>query len=161
MMKLNKKMASEFGSAAFSGKPLDSSLVSLLEDGFIVQDGCVFLSAFFSSETSVTKNSFPDNTGFECFVNSFHIDDYVEDNYLENTMLFIEKLFLVWRLLDYKMDINVIVSLNDFGAVVRFHVIRECENWISSDLEEYEEGILIANSSDVERPIFNFEKSSN
>jgi hypothetical protein len=120
-----------------------------LEGGFIVRDGCVFLSALLSSEVSVTRSDFPDKTGFECFINSFHIDDYVEDKYIENAALFIEKLFAMWKSFNKEGDIQAIISLSDFGAVVRFHIIRECEYWLSPDLEEYAEGILIASSSDV------------
>ncbi|MBR8657852.1 hypothetical protein KDH83_31535, partial [Achromobacter sp. Marseille-Q0513] len=110
---------------------LPDQLRSWLRDGFVRKYDCVFLNEllkFFSG-----NNDFVDKTGLECFVNSFHIDDYVEERFLDYACLFCNTILQKWEMEGGDEILNVIVSMDDFGAVVRFHIKRSGESWLSSD----------------------------
>ena len=61
-----------------SKDPLPYQLRAILSQGFTEQEDCVFLTAMLSGCRTVSQNSFPDKTGYECFVNHIHIEDLVD-----------------------------------------------------------------------------------
>ncbi|WP_133462655.1 hypothetical protein [Scandinavium goeteborgense] len=114
-------------------------------NGFIKQNDCVFLTALFNAYPN--DKHLVDKTGIECFVNSFHMDDYVGERYLEYSCLFCNAIFNKWRQERCSERLNVIVSMGEFDAVVKFHVIRQGEEWLSHNLEKYEDAIFV--TSDI------------
>lgn len=146
-MKMNKRMISDLVHVRESQVRLPSDLLSIIEAGFVEVDGCYFLRAFSLKETNARLENFPDRTGFECFINSLHIDDYVGNEYLISACRFAEKLIDVWWKSKFSYMLNVIVVCDEIGALVKCHVIRENESWLAPDLESYEESILVVNST--------------
>lgn len=119
---------------------LPSELSSWLDTGFVQKDGYTFLIALAKSRPS-NKHIF-DKTGVECFVNSFHIDDYVSERYLDHACLFCNSLLRKWAMKKNDQKLNVIISTDDFGAVIKFHIKRQDEHWLNYDLESYNEPVL-------------------
>ncbi len=79
-----------FKAAGTTIKPcLTHSLSSLLEKGFICKDECLFLLENFH-KAKVLNSDFIDKTGYECFVNKVHVEDYLP---ISNNIL-IEKTYL-------------------------------------------------------------------
>lgn len=150
MLAMNKKMMAEMKSVNWANLKLSPKLSKLIELGFYELDDCTFCVAFASLATNATVKDFPDKTGYECFVNSIHIDDFVESDYLAHACMFVEGFFNVWRQRKKKQIIRAIISSNKSGAVVKFHVIREGESWTDQDLEKYEDAVLVAESSLIE-----------
>jgi hypothetical protein len=115
----------------------------LLDKGIVEQNGCYFLRYFFP-RAHVSHGDFIDKTGCECFINSFHIDDYIDDHYLEEAFSYVFCLFEQWKAAHNSLRLKAIIAGTDSGANVRFHVIRDNERWVDEEnLEQFEEGICI------------------
>jgi hypothetical protein len=157
-MRMNTKMNSvmkTLHTAVASGKltgavNLSSELLRLIELGFTVKDGAVLLKSQEKLAMNIRQDSFPDLTGYECFVNHIHIEDYISDAergsnaLLEQGLAFANKIVDELSLLYHGKPFKVIVATNESGCSVRFHLIRNGENWLSDDLDEYgQEAILV------------------
>jgi hypothetical protein len=147
MLAMNKKMATQIQHLNRNGGALPEALFQLAKSGFFEREGCIFLASLATAHTNVSARDFPDKTGYECFINSIHMDDHVQEHYLYYACLFVEKLFLAWRIRSPNEVARAIISSDDSDAVVKFHTLREHESWVSEDLEKYEESILVADSS--------------
>jgi hypothetical protein len=148
MHTLNNKMFQLLKSINWDNKLLSSNLAALLSDGFVIQGNCYFLKKLFDSQISVKKEDFIDCTGYECFINSIHIDDYVNSDFLDQAYFFLEEVFKLWNNSHNKLTLRGIISETEFGANIKFHVVRESEKWIvESEIENFEEAIIISNSN--------------
>jgi hypothetical protein len=143
---MNRNMAMKIESINWGNKTLPPELSTLLRSGFREGEGCIFLASLAGS-TNASLSNFPDRTGYECFINSIHVDDYVQNDYLLYACLFVEGLFNAWSYRNATSPISAIISCDDLGATVKFHLTRKGESWISEELEKYEEAILVADSS--------------
>ena len=140
-------MVSNLGFLQHNKNSLDTSLQQILNEGFLFMEECFFLRTFFPL-CHVQKSDFIDKTGYECFVNSFHTDDYVGNNHLQQSILFAEKLFEKWRNENRLEILKCIISKSEYGAVVKFHIIRLGEEWIDeSNIDKFEEPICILTSA--------------
>ncbi|WDH25786.1 hypothetical protein [Pseudomonas chlororaphis] len=149
MVKMNKKMEEALKGIKWEGWELPVQLFDLLPQGFVEDSGCVFLTSLASMKTNATESDFLDRTGRECFVNSVHIDDYVSSDYLVNACLFVEAVFEKWRRQDKNRIFQAVISSDEFGAVVKFHLLRDGEFWVGDNLEGYEDPILLSDSTGV------------
>lgn len=146
MINMNQKMVTESRNMArVDGLPLE--LAKVVDQGFLLKDDFVILAALSKINTNATVGDFPDKTGYECFINSIHIDDYVDSNYLAYACLFVENCFAEWRRGGRAGNIIAIISNDDFGAVIKFHLMRNSESWVGPDLDEYEDAVLVADST--------------
>lgn len=132
-----------------SERKIPNKLNCLIKDGFIEVDKCYFISSQYKNNTNVTLKNFQDKTGYECFINSIHIDDFVQSNHLVNSLIFVNSLFEKWNLRKEKTKIKAIIIADNMGVLVKIHTIRDGESWIDENIEEYEEAILTADSSDI------------
>lgn len=147
---MNSGMSKAYRSLSLANVELDHSLGEMAESGFKVQDGCFFLGKCFEVDTNASINEFPDKTGYECFINSVNIDDYVDDGYLEQAVCFVRSVFSQWNKVQESRKLIAILSLDEFGLKVKFHVHRVGERWLSDELEDYDESILVVDSSEIE-----------
>ncbi|KKO47501.1 hypothetical protein VT06_16765 [Arsukibacterium sp. MJ3] len=145
-MLMNSKMSETYKYAAFSSIELQKELLEFVEKGFLVEDGCYFLSKCFCVVTNATQDDFPDNTGYECFINSINVDDYVEDKFLEYGLCLVSKVFSKWRSMCFEKELRAILSMDEFGLKIKFHVFRNGESWLDSELEGYEEAVMLVSS---------------
>ncbi len=103
------------------------------------------------------RSDFPDRTGYESYVNHLHIDDFVSDRRPDN---WIEQGFALAahlndRLRDFApaTPFRFIIAANKDGCTLRFHVVREGEQWETQDLESYtEEAVAIIDSEELSSP---------
>ena len=146
MIAVNKKFKEVVGGIRRGA--LAENLLELLASGVVIDDGCVFLAALKARGGNSRLDSFPDRTGYECFINSIHIDDYVASDFVLQACLFVEALFESWRGVEVTgcRKLQAIISCDEFEAVIKFCLVRDGESWLSDDLEKYEEGILAADS---------------
>lgn len=120
---------------------LPAKLSDLLSAGVVDQDGCVFLAQLAKRASSASRSDFPDLTGYECFVNHVHVDDYVDDANPQ-TLAAMGVVFArgLCELLSKRSgDFNVIVGSDDLSCSVRFHQVRAGEAWLNDDLESYQD----------------------
>lgn len=144
---MNKKMCKELERTNLDGKETPPELLVLLDAGFVAQDGCFFIRSLKELCLSVSIDDFSDKTGFECFVNSVHIDDYVDSDYLASALLFAQACFDAWKNDNKSYKLAGVILSDGFGVVVKFHCLRESESWLDECLEKYEEAVLFTDSS--------------
>jgi hypothetical protein len=128
--------------------PMKSALDEIVEKGFETSDSCHFLAALFSKTMNVTRANFPDCTGYECFVNSIHIEDYDNKNPLCQAIKFISCVFEAWRTSMPALKLVSIISVDEFSVVVKFHTKRPEENWLNENIEKYENPVMSIESSE-------------
>ncbi|MDH4610373.1 hypothetical protein [Pseudomonas sp. BN102] len=146
-MKINERMAEVMADIGFEEMSIPTALVEILKEGFIIKGECVVLAALAKMCGSVSLADFPDKTGYESFVNSIHIDDYVESEFLHRAISFSRALIDIWKVSGIDGDIRVIICGDELGAVIKFHFVREGEDWVSSDLELYEDAVMVVDSN--------------
>ena len=131
-----------------AGLVVGRELGEIIETGFLMLDGCVFLKSLHGLSVGVAASNFPDSVGYECFVNSIHVEDYVLLGHVSQAILFVSEVFAAWRnFSNADGGLAAIVLVDGFGVVVKFHLAREGESWLASDLEKYEEAVLFILSS--------------
>lgn len=141
-IKINSIMLEKWLEA--SNSVLPQALVEIIDGGFIIQDDCVFLKSFLQKEMKFEEAHHHDKTGFECFVNHLHIDDFAKSDFFETGLKF---LFLLGKGLKKsfaKRNFRLILSVDESDCNTRFHCIRANENWLTDDLDSYkEEGVFV------------------
>jgi hypothetical protein len=126
-------------------KALPQKLVALLGGGFVEADGCVFFAELKQKAGYLKAETFSDRTGYECFVNHVHLEDYLENGNLAALVMLGRGLAFAAQLKDRlatlpgKRHFRVIVSFNGSSCTVRFHAIRADEEWVDKDLDAYKE----------------------
>ena len=128
--------------------PIISSLKAIADDGFVQKEGCYILNALSSGFTNVKRESFPDCTGYECFVNSVHVEDHDDKEPLMQAILFVKQVFSVWNTSTQNLTLIAIVSADEFSVVAKFHVSRPTEQWLSDNIEGYGDPIMSVNSTE-------------
>ncbi|HOZ68408.1 MAG TPA: hypothetical protein PK328_03560 [Chitinophagaceae bacterium] len=120
----------------------------ILSQWFVEVEGSYFFKILYEKQKGhLDKSNFIDKTGFECFVNSFHVDDYTSKEFLEQSLLFAQLVFEKWLITNKELILKCIISETNTGVNIRFHIQRTNENWIlDNDLENFEEGVFIMTS---------------
>lgn len=144
---LNFKMLNLFIKKVAVNSKLCTPLQKLISGGFIFHNGCYFLRSLYGIQSHISESDFIDATGYECFINSIHIDDYVEIDLFEQAMLFADKLIELWKIQNNGLILTVILSETEFGFNIKFHTCRKNEQWINEDeMDKFEEAMILLNS---------------
>jgi len=144
--KIGQSNPSDFG----KGEKLTESLSQLLAQGFTEVDGAIVFTAARNIGENIEVKSFPDLTGFECFVNHIHVEDQL-DRPVSNEIALLRQgiafaLATETRLCSKfpRKSFKVIVASTVHGCGVRFHLNRPGEEWLVTDLDSYlKEAILV------------------
>lgn len=143
---MNAKMREKLKEIVWERENNPEELRDMLCSGFFIKNGCVFLVSLAAKHRNVNEEDFPDKTGWECFVNSIHIDDYCSSSYILNSLIFVDDLFKKWRERNEGV-LQAIVSSDEFGANIKFHSLRDGELWADENLERYGDPILMLDST--------------
>jgi len=127
---------------------MEGELERIARSDFVERDGCIFIAAL-NPQSHMSLDSFPDRTGYECFVNSVHIDDYVSDDLLATAISWLSLVLDQWNKFGLPGVLQGSVSTDEFGATVKVYVLRPNEPWLGDDLEGYEQAVLTVNSGDM------------
>ncbi|AXI61956.1 hypothetical protein DLD99_16235 [Pseudomonas kribbensis] len=138
-----EKMLRRVGRTSLVGE-----LADIARSGFVELDGCFFLANLDSFQRNASLKNFPDRTGYECFVNSIHIDDYVKTEFLACALSYLSSVFETWNKSGLPGVLQGAISGDKFDATVKFHLQRPGETWLSDDLEGYEQALFTVDSSD-------------
>lgn len=125
---------------------LNPELEGIAERGFRIVGDCYLIGALFDRDRNVDRSNFQDATGFECFVNSLHIEDYDEKSPLSQAIQFIHSIFGVWSKLPSNLVLVAVVSADELSVVVKFHARREGKRWLSENLEGYIDAMMSTDS---------------
>jgi len=122
--------------------PLPPEMVAALDSGTVEIGECVFLRSLLG-KAHVSRDDFPDATGYECFVNHIHIDDYCTTDMIPLAIAFLDELSANLRCDHPNRCFQAIITTDGSTCAVRFHVVRPSEEFLADDLDEYEEGVWV------------------
>ena len=145
-MKTNKAMRALLSETRLN-RSLAPSLEAIADGGFDTRDGCHILRDV-ALNTNATRSQFGDCTGYECFVNSLHIEDYDSERPLAQALQFVMYVFRIWNVTQSSTCLTAIVSVDEFSVVTKFHAKRPGEQWLSDNIEGYEDPILSVDSNE-------------
>jgi hypothetical protein len=127
---------------------LPSGLQAILDAGIHLHEGIWVFRAMEGRRTSIMPTMFPDATGYECLLNKFHIEDYLNsgeeqvpvESQLSYGFRFIQ---LLQQQLPREERFTLILSCDDERCVLRFHKTRPGEQWLAENLEAYQEEAIL------------------
>jgi hypothetical protein len=129
---------------------LELGLQDILTGGILEISDCYLLRKLIPFNFDVKeaiKQSF-DKTQLECDINHIHVKDYLRTTNIDESYLLKQGLGYAYRLnemLSKSNGFNVIFSYTTdpiLDCNIRFHKKRVDEEWLNSDLENYDEAIL-------------------
>ncbi|MDN0117978.1 hypothetical protein QVN83_03200 [Yersinia frederiksenii] len=127
---------------------LPYELNEIVHQGFIELSDCFLSKKLLSYCNHVTLDAFYDEIAFECFVNSVHIEDYVNEKYLQYSIAFCNSIIRKWNE-GYAGYLNVIISLDDETLLptIKFHLKRKNASWLDEcNLDSSIQAVLITTS---------------
>jgi hypothetical protein len=121
---------------------LPSALRTIVASGLTDRGNGIFLKTLLN-KAQVSREDFPDDTGYECFVNLVHLEDFVEKDRMAIAISFLNEISKL--ILDHYPDRSFqgIISIDEQTCTVRFHAIRSGERWLSNKLDDYQEGVCV------------------
>jgi hypothetical protein len=122
---------------------LSRELEELLSGGFASQGHCVFLAKLFAAGGNARRDMFPDDVGYECFVNHFHFKGGSERDLVSMAVEFCRRAGSNWRRAGFPGELRFIVSVRDDECTTRFHLVREGPQWLDGDLESYRDEAIL------------------
>ena len=124
---------------------LSANLASVLHDGMIFKGGCLFLKNLYeANKQHVNRNHFDDLTGVESFINGFIINDFCSDNYLKNSLLFIDGVSNVINESFCHIPTEIVLCKSYRYYHFMMHTIRATEcPYLENDLESYIEPTIV------------------
>lgn len=123
---------------------LPRGLQTIVDLGVEERNGCFLSRALLKKSQAVAESDFPDRTGYECFVNHLHADDFVDGDYVRVAYAFLCQMGELLKRAAPGCSFRGIISTDEAGCSARFHRIRHQEAWCSGDLESFkEEGVCI------------------
>jgi len=117
----------------------------LVAGGFTDIQGCVFFRKLFHHDALTELVRHHDMTGYECTVNSIHLEDYLEKGMARKAPALAATAmkcvdWLAERLRQFTADpFRIIVSVDGRTCTLRFHRLRDGESWLADDIEGYKE----------------------
>jgi hypothetical protein len=96
----------------------------------------------------VRRATFYDCTAYECFVNSVHVEVYEAGVPLIQAIQFVMRVLTVWNASTPRQTLIAIVSADELSVLVKFHVKRPAEQWLSDDIDGYDDPIMSIESTE-------------
>ena len=125
---------------------LKNELQCIIDTGIKRIDGYALSNAFIDPDHTLPDSDFlrkyfTDKTGYEVSFNSFHTEDYIQEDHLEQSILFVKKLFEKWNNEGHieVLKCLVIKHKNTSDTVIKFHVVRSGEIWEGNVDDNYSE----------------------
>jgi hypothetical protein len=152
-LEANSKMRSALAALPSVPPELPEELRRMVSQGFLVKGGCALLTSLHSDRSNLSQSDFQDSTGYECAVNSLHIEDYASGKDLLGIALqFILVVLRAWNVspLNSGQTLLGVTSSNDENYVVKFHLRREGQSWLAADLNSYDQQVFALQSVEVD-----------
>jgi hypothetical protein len=137
-------------------KALPQRLLALLNAGFVEEEQCLFLSLL-KKAAPVRRMDFPDLTGYECFINHVHVEDYLENGGLPPLQMLGCGIALARALKERLSRLHgvkhfrIIIAFDGSSCTVRFHTVRPDEEWVAKHLNAYKkEAIAVMETRELE-----------
>jgi hypothetical protein len=118
---------------------IHEKLEMYIGEGLRVIDGVLTTPWFWAHRGNASLANCHDETGLECFVNKLHIDDEFERaEWFEAIYIFGE--LVARRSGGYK--VRIIATIDDLSCTIRFHSIREGQDWLGGDIEDHANPVM-------------------
>lgn len=162
---INSKMSFFLSQGSFLTLPVQ--LHELIKKGVTFDQKYFLFKAFHNEHEPIDKEwvrkNYTDDTGFECAVNSFHLEDYCKTDLqslgqLANIGLKLLNEFKEYWQENFKVSCVAILTMQldtEFGpdAVFRFHKKRQGQFWIDlNSIELSQEAIMVMEIDPVNNP---------
>ena len=121
---------------------IPQALKELIAFGMVDVEGCVCLKSLLG-RAHVSRADFPDATGYECFVNHIHLDEYVSTNMIAVGIALLNEISGTLRRGFADRSFQGIIAADESSCALRFHTVRLGEQWLADDLDAYEECICV------------------
>jgi hypothetical protein len=128
---------------------LEATLSKIVDGGIISVHDNYLLKELANVETNVTTESFQDKTGYECFMNHLHIEEYAGEQPMTQAVLFAAGVLTKWVNQKFDGKLVAIIGSDQESVTDRFHYERLNEFWLARDLEGFEQAILEISSADL------------
>ncbi len=131
----------------------NSESIAWLDSVAIVRHEDIFVFDRFKPKGELVPLPGHDKTGLECSINHFHVNCNNGHEAIGTAIIIFAKVHAVWqRSLRAETgtirQIATIAPVNGkaegFELSYRFHLIRSAESWLCSDLDKYEEMVLVS-----------------
>lgn len=157
-VRMNDVAAAALGPLGTGGVMSPTELAPMLRETVregVVRRGEVLVFAGYSGWAGEPPGKFPDLTGWECSVSSFHLDDAVpveigstsdgepvisdEDQarMLRHGLGFALEVVRLVNELDEPVPVRCVIGANTTNGTFRFHRARPGESWLTADLDAY------------------------
>lgn len=137
---LNEAM---MGSLAALEMVLPPDQKRVVDMGFVEHHGCFFLACLLQTATA-RAGDFPDATGFECFVNHFHVAVDGGASPFLTAIAVVVSIRAQWaRHKTLGTTLRQIITFAEGELTYRCHVLRSGEEWLSPNVDSYDECILV------------------
>lgn len=146
-MKINSAMKKQLRGANFD-QLLEPSLEAIADFGFEQMDDCHLLRALLTHAKNSRRAAFHDSTAYECFVNSVHVEDYESKMPVVQAIQFVTRILTDWSTSTPKQILIAIISADELSVVVKFHVKRQTEQWLSENIEGYDDPVMSIESTE-------------
>lgn len=128
-----------------TSQELKPALAEILSSDFCQKGEYVFIGSLLKKRHVPSTEEVGDATGVEVFVNSFHTDDYIESDHLEQALAFARELQKRWgarsdRASDAKL--TLVLAMTEFGVNVKLFQRRVSQPYLADDLNTYKQPIL-------------------
>ncbi len=139
------------------GIKLEPNLTFIIQGGIVNMKCCYFLrellpSGFDFDKEEAIQQAF-DLTGFECLINHTHIGDYLPHSKGDKEEIIYQGILYALSLKECLPDsvgFKIILSCSfepRIDCSIRFHKQRPGEEWLTENLEKYEEPIMVLNKN--------------
>lgn len=124
---------------------ISKKLESIINTGLIVIDDCLLIKAFYiANKKHLTLEYFNyDYINYETAINGFHIDDFSDNNYLEQGILFLNEIEKIIAKKYPNTNVELILCKTNIGYHFTMHTIRKGITYINDDLEIYQEPTIV------------------
>lgn len=138
MIRSNVQFGDWYRNWSSDNSALHPTLSAIADAGFVSTGGAHLLRKLAEPNPHIRPEDFTDLTGYECFVNSVHVEDFTEDDVGQQTFLLIERVFKDWQATGEHQILNALISSSAPGEVVlKFHLLRPGESLSAEPLDGY------------------------
>lgn len=120
-------------------------LLQIVQDGLIIKEGCILLKNFYVANRRHTQpRQFDDLTAYETFVNGFIINDFCQNNFLKNGLLFVNQICDIVDNAFPQINLEMILCKSSSNVHFTMHTLRPDEvPYLNDNLEDYIEPTMI------------------
>lgn len=149
-LQTNTKMYRALQSLPIQTVAESSRLAEVADTTFEYLGDAVLLTAIQPARTNASIDNFEDVTSFEAFLNTFEIDEGLTSRPLEHAVAIALSVLQNWRREGDSRALICAIVCEDGRCILKFHVERGEAPILGHNLDEFEVGVLVVSSENIE-----------